>query len=366
MNASVTNPYLAAASVWLSRTISIEPAAVLLLGVAQFAYPIAVNAQRISSPNPGINAEDVEPSSSISATFERDGDVAIRPRTVQVFLDGTDITSESTISGRFFNYTPPTNLPPGEHTVRLQFKNSAGEERQAQWSFSVGAAAIAAIESVTHNGSNDPLARGDNLLITVNGTPNSDVEVFLVRDGDTVTSIATEEVSSGVYVASLPVTNAELTDEGIVVARLERNDLIRFATADQPLQLIASGGNTVEVVTLSGTNSGNNSASDTLQLRVTSHQSGDRVSGSSFELVGRTAPNATVDVVGVASNSLGGFISTQRELVSRRVQADASGAFRVTVNSGVPIIPDSVYSIELTSSANGSVSPTTRLQLTQD
>ncbi|MEM9566817.1 MAG: Ig-like domain-containing protein [Cyanobacteria bacterium P01_E01_bin.34] len=363
---SLANRYLASVFVWLSPAISIGHA-VIVLGLAQFALPIAANAQRISSPSPGINAEDVEPSSSISATFDRDGDVVIRPRTVQIFLDGVDITSESTISGRYFNYTPSSNLRPGGHSVRLQFKNSAGEERQAQWSFSVGEVAAATIESVTHNGSNDPLAQGDNLLVTVTGTPNSDVEVFLVRDGDTVTSLDTEEVSSGVYVASLQVSNAELTDEGIVVARLEHNDLIRFATAEQPLELIANGGDAVEVVTLSGTDkTETNSASDMLRLQVTSHQNGDRVSGSSFELVGRTAPDATIDVVGIASNSLGGFISTQRELVSRRVQADSSGNFRVTVSAGIPVIPDSVYSIELTSSVNGSVSPTTRLQLTQE
>ena len=338
-----------------------------LLTLSSLAIPTPVRAQRITSPSPTINAVDVEPSSAISVTFQADDGVTLRPETVKVFLDDTDVSGKSVITSDFLSYRPDSDLSPGKHTVRLEFTNSAGEDRQAQWSFTVGTPIVADIESVSHNGANEPLAAGQSLLVSVNGTPGSDVSVFLVRDGSTVKSLATEEVSEGVYVASLPVTEVDLTDEGIVVARLEQDGQIRFATADQPLQLVAETSASAEEVTLeSSEETADEVTPDSLQPKVTSHEDGDSVSGSSFELVGTTAPNASVQVVGTAENSLGGLISTQRTLVNRTVQADESGNFSLRISAGLATISGSVYTIELTASADGVTSETTTLQLTQD
>ena len=339
-----------------------------LLTLSTLAIPTPLRAQRITSPSPAINAEDVEPSSAISVTFQPDNGTTIRPDTVKVFLDDTDVTSQAVITGDFLSYRPATDLSPGEHTVRLEFTNSAGDDRQAEWSFSVGTPIVADIESVSHNGANEPLAAGQNLLVSVNGTPGSRVSVFLVRDGSTVKSLATEEVSQGVYVASLPVTDADLTDEGIVVARLEKDSQIRFATADQPLTLVAETAATAEEVELesAGEVATGEVTPDALQPTVTSHQDGDSVSGSSFELVGTTAPNASVKIVGTAENSLGGLISTQRSLVERTVQADEEGNFSLRVSSGLATISGSVYTIELTASAGGVTSATTTIELVQE
>ncbi len=331
-----------------------------------FLLPVPVRAQRVTSPSPSIGAEDVEPSSAISATFKAESGITVLPETVKVFVDDVDVSGQSVITSEFFSYRAADALTPGEHVVQLEFTNSAGQDRQAQWSFTVGAGVVAEIESVSHNASNDPLATGQDLLITVNGTPSSTVSAFLVRDGATVKSLSMQEVSSGVYVANLRVAEEDLTDEGIVVARLERDSQIRFATADLPLQLVAETPEAAEEVALEGT--GVDTAEITpelLQPKITSHKNGDGVSGSSFELMGTTAPNATVAVSGVASNSLGGLISTERSLATRSVQADDAGNFSIQVSTGIPTIAGSVYKLEIVGSARGVSSPLTTLELTQ-
>ena len=351
----------------LVRTIVASNIAALLT-LSTLALPTPLRAQRITSPSPAINAVDVEPSSAISVTFQPENGATIRPNTVKIFLDDTDVTAEAVITSDFLSYRPASDLSPGEHTVRLQFTNSAGDDRQAQWSFSVGSQIVADIESVSHNGANEPLAAGESLLVSVNGTPDSAVSVFLVRDGSTVKSLDTDEVSPGVYVASLPVTDADLTDEGIVVARLEKDSQIRFATADQPLTLVAETAATAEEVESESTEevATGEVTPDALQPKVTSHEDGNRVSGSSFKLEGTTAPNASVQIIGTAENSLGGLISTQRTLVNRTVQADEEGNFSLNVSSGLATISGSVYTFELTGSAGGVTSATTTLELIQE
>ena len=126
----------------------------VLLNLAVF--PTEAIAQRITSPSPRINAEDVDPSSAISATFKSEAGVTVQPETVKVFVDNVEVTNRSVITSDFFSYRADEVLAPGEHNVRLEFTNSAGQERQAQWTFTVGAVFTAEIDSVSHNASNAP------------------------------------------------------------------------------------------------------------------------------------------------------------------------------------------------------------------
>ena len=192
------------------------------------------------------------------------------------------------------------------------------------------------------------------------------MSAFLIKDGASVKSLNLQEVSSGVYVASLRVTEEDLTNEGIVVARLERNGQILFATADLPLQLVAEAAQESEEVALEDPGFDTDEITpELLQPKVSSHKDGDGVSGNSFELSGTTAPNATVEVRGVATNSFVGFISTERTLPRRSVQADESGNFSIVINTGIPTIEGAVYRLELVGSSGGISSPVTNLELVQ-
>ncbi|WP_017325692.1 hypothetical protein [Synechococcus sp. PCC 7336] len=351
---------------WLSRSL-ISTAAIATLAL----IPSAAIAQRITNPSPSQGTTNVDPSSAISASFSARNGNSIRPGSLRIFLDGTDVTAASVITADFFSYRPRNPLSPGNHTIRLEFTNTANQPQQAQWSFTVVTPNVAEIESVSHNGTGEAIAQGEMLLVTVNGTPDSIVRVFLVKDGRQLQSLNAAEVSRGVYVASKAVGANDLAAEGIVVARLERQGEVRFATADRAIALVAAAEVNVEQVDVSGIGDDEVPATaaltpESLQPRVTSHKNGDRVSGNSFTIAGTTAPNASVSISVVSENSLGGFISTQRALADRTVQADAEGNFSLSVSPGPLSIDGTVYNIELTSMAGGITSRTTQLELVQD
>ena len=352
------------------RLLRLSPA--LLTGVAIALAPLPAIAQRISNPSPSQGATDVEPTSSISATFTPADGLTVDPASVAVFVDDAEVTAESVITADFFSYRPSTAFTPGTHSVRIVFTNSQGQQRSGSWNFVVGNATATEIESVSHNGNDAPLAVGETLLVTVTGTPGSDVTVFLVQDGDSLQSLPAEEISSGVYVADKAIANTDLASENIVVARLSRATDIRFATAEQPLETVAAVDEQVDLeTTAEGEETGGDvetaaaEAPVALNPVVTSHQNGDRVSGNSFTIAGTTRPGASVRVVATAENSIGGFISAQRTLADRTITADANGEFSLAVSPGI-VAGGSVYDISITASDAGETSPTTTLELVQE
>jgi hypothetical protein len=80
---------------------------------------------------------NVEANSSISGTFQTPGEAAIDISSVRIFLNGRDITVNSTINRSFFSYRPSQPLNSGEHIVRVQFKNQEGLSNEVSWSFFV-------------------------------------------------------------------------------------------------------------------------------------------------------------------------------------------------------------------------------------
>lgn len=339
----------------------------LLVGLSAVSLamlPIAAQAQRITNPSPSQGARNVEPASSISASFEELAGVTVRPETVKVTVDGRDVTRQSVITADFFSYRPASELSPGKHDILLEFTNSRNVPQRVTWSFEVGTPVRAEIESVTHNGANRALAAGEIMLVTVNGTPGSDVTVFLVQDGQRLQTLEAEEVSAGVFVVNVLVESKDSTQEGIVVARLANSGQVRFATADQPLQLV-TGATAVQQLTTEedGSSTGADAAS-ALQPVVTNYNDGDSVSGSSFTVEGRTEPNASVQIKATSVTSLAGIIGAQQTLANQTVQADADGNFSLRMRPTI-VTSGSTYTIELTGIQGDTTSPTTTIKLRQ-
>ncbi len=357
----------------LSRSVLTRIGQACVLGVSLAVLsgsPQLAHAQRVINPSPAQQATDVEPTSPISATFQSATGVEVRPETVEVFLDGENVTSQSVITKDFFSYRPASPLSPGDHRVILSFTNTRGVTRRVSWTFTVSTPVNATIDSVVHNAGNRALAAGEILLVTVNGTSDSKVTVYLIQDGQKVQTFTAQEVSSGVYVVSRAVQAADSTAEGIIVARLENTNQIRFATAEQPLQLI-QGARETQSLTIQDVDAviTGPGESGTLQPQVTNYSNGDSVAGSSFTLEGKTLPGATVEVSTVAQTSPGdvGLFAIQQTLASRSVQADSQGNFSVSVQIPITATAEgTVYNIELVAKANGSTSPTTKLQLVRD
>lgn len=310
-----------------------------------------VRAQQITDPSPGVGANDVEPTTPITATFRDSNGVTIRPETVKVFVNDRDVTSEAVITRDFFSYRPTQPLTAGENNVLLEFTNSQGTTRRVTWSFNVGTPVRASIESVSHNASTRPLAANEILLITVNGTPSSDVNVLLIQDSQRVSRLETREVSPGTYVANALVNAQDRTREGILVARLENSGQVRFVTAEQPVQLIEGATTTPQTLT-SQEVSATVQPQVSLQPRLTNFNDGDPVNSNSFTLQGQTQPNASVQIEVKAELSVGGLVTTTRTLLTRTVNANSEGSFSLPVTDALGA-SGTIYQIRMVATAGG-------------
>ncbi|NJL38876.1 MAG: hypothetical protein HC840_08400 [Leptolyngbyaceae cyanobacterium RM2_2_4] len=332
----------------------------------------AALAQRVVDVSPDVNSQNVPPDTSISGQFDTNSTPAVDLNSVQILVNGQDVTNRSTVTRNFFSYRPAQPLPPGQSRVQIDYRNVNGEQRSVNWGFTVQQPQAAVqISSVTHNAASNQLGPGTTFLATINGTPGSQASVLLIQDGRTVREIQAQEVSSGVYVATLNVQSSDRLNEGIVVGRLRRQNQTTFAAASQPVVFNPNAGGTAVVPDSSGagsTGSGNtgNTASQ-LQPSFTSHRNGGEVSGSGFTLVGQTRPNATVDVQVTSRVSVLGVVNLGGEtLLDEEVTADQNGRFEVEVPGPRIPVPGTRYTVRATANLNNETSRATEITLTQD
>jgi hypothetical protein len=325
-------------------------AGALLMGAGAVTPAMA---QRVVNVSPEVNAQDIDPGASISGQFDTStGTVAVD--SVMVFVNDQDVTSLSTITGNFFTYRPTSPFTPGTVEVRVEYLGGDGFRRISSWQFEVQAPRPAVeITDVTHNAAGTPLGPNSTFLVTVNGTAGSQGEVLLVRDGNTVETLPVQEVSAGVYVATLTVGSNSALAEGIVVSRLRRNGETSYAIADQPA-----------VFTTATTSSGPETVVEqpgkpevapevALTPVFTSPTDGGQVGGGSFLLTGQTRPGATVAVQVTGSTSVFGIASVAQTLLDSQVTADAEGAFQVSVPLGLLSGGGTRYTVTATASQDG-------------
>lgn len=338
-------------------------ASLVVIGIGSVTLP--VRAQQIANPSPAVNATNVNSDSAISAAFRPLNGVTLVPGSLKVLVDGKDVTRDSVITEDFFSYRPAQPFSSGSHEVILEFMNSQNLTRRVKWNFTVGSPIKAIIEAVDHNAGNRPLAAGENLIITVIGTPSSQVSLFLIQEGKPVQTLKASEILPGTYVADILVQAKDTYKEGILVARLQNGTQVRFGTAEQPVRLVEGATTTTQTLppqTIDGSSAPVSSSS--LQPILQNYKDGDSVSGSTFVLQGTTAPNASVRIRINAENTAGGVISVQRSIADTTVQADSQGRFNYTVRPSF-ITVGSVYQISLTGSLAGQNSPTVTLKLVQ-
>jgi hypothetical protein len=341
--------------------LSLLLSSLVMIGIGSLTLP--VGAQQIANPSPAVNATNVNSDSAISAAFRPLNGVTLVPGSLKVLVDGKDVTRDSVITEDFFSYRPTQPFSPGSHEVILEFTNSQNLTRRVKWNFTVGSPIKAIIEAVDHNAGNRPLAAGENFLITVIGTPSSQVSLFLIQEGKPVQTLKATEILPGTYVADILVQAKDTYKEGILVARLQNGTQVRFGTADQPVRLVEGATTTTQTLPPQAIDVGTSSGFS-LQPTLLNYKDGDSVSGSTFVLQGTTAPNATVRIRVSAENTAGGVISVQRSIADVTVQADSQGRFNYTVRPAF-IAVGSVYQLSLTGSLGGQNSPTVTLKLVQ-
>lgn len=325
-------------------------------------------AQRIVNVNPGLDSEDVPPNTSISGVFDQSGGVGVDVNSVKIYVNERDVTARSTITPDFFSYRSERNLQAGYNTVRIEYRNTRGQNRRVAWSFSVQQPQAALeITSVTHNAGGVELGPGATLLVTINGTPNARASVILLAEGRTVRELTAEEVSRGVYVATAAVPQRQSIREGAVVARLQRGNRVTYSAAPQPFSLnpnarpeqLPEGG--------TGFERPGEGTANTLEPVFTNYQDGDRVTGRGLVLVGRTLPNARVEVeVTSQMPILGGIINIGgTSLLKRIVTADRNGNFRVEVPQPSTLTAGMRYNVRAVASDGKQLSRAVTMTLIQ-
>jgi len=332
-------------------------------------------AQQVVNVTPSGSNQAVPADSSISGVFDTSDGSRVDLNSVQIFVNDRNVTPQSTITPNFFSYRPTSPLPPGTNSVRVEFRNQAGQSWRATWSFVVQQPQAALnISSITHNAASTPLGAGSTFLATINGTPGASAAVLLLANGQAVREIPAQEVSSGVYVATLNLSAGDQLREGVVVGRLQRQGQTIYGAAAQAAAFNPSSTSTPVTQVPQGssgvtqTQQGGTATATALKPTFTSHQDGGTITSQGFTLVGQTQPGALVRVrVFSRLRALGGIVSIGGDtpLVEQEVRADAQGRFEVPVPRPAVISAGTQYRVEAAATNGVQVSDTTTLTLTQ-
>ncbi|NET40021.1 MAG: hypothetical protein F6K19_50070 [Cyanothece sp. SIO1E1] len=192
---------------------------------------------------------------------------------------------------------------------------------------------------------------------------------MLIQDNRTVREIPAQEVSAGVYVATLNVQSNDTLNEGILVGRLEQQSQTTYDAATEPVLFSTAAAGSVGVPTTSSSGTTSLASPETIDLqpRFTSHQNGDQVSGNSFTLIGQTRPNAVVQVnVDARTGVLGGLINlNSNTLIDQAVTADSSGRFQIEVPTSGSLVGGTRYEVSATARFGNEASESTTISLTR-
>jgi len=123
---------------------------------------------------------------------------------MRMFVGGRDVTSRVKVTPRFLLYSPDRPLPPGEVPVSVVVKDLAGNETEANWSFTVRPMA-AGIQSVAHD-ADRPLRVGETITVTVQAPAGGGATFSL---GDVARDIPMRETVPGTYVGRYRVRAAD-------------------------------------------------------------------------------------------------------------------------------------------------------------
>jgi hypothetical protein len=74
---------------------------------------------------------------SIYATYRSPTDVGINAQSVQIEVNGLDVTASSTRTDQFITYSPGAALPDGPVTVKVTIYDNAGNKQSRSWTFVV-------------------------------------------------------------------------------------------------------------------------------------------------------------------------------------------------------------------------------------
>lgn len=166
------------------------------------------------TPEEGTAVNDGRP--LIYATF---GDPTSGVENVIVKVDGTDVTSASTITPSFFSYRPDEPLADGPHTVVVRVSDQAGNSTEQIVRFRVrGSSDVVRSVSVSPAG---PYEIGDVISVTLTASPGGTATCNI---GDVITGFALSETERGRYEGSYKVRRGDSVQKGPLTVRFRSRD----------------------------------------------------------------------------------------------------------------------------------------------
>ncbi|MFA5802667.1 MAG: hypothetical protein WC911_09375 [Thermoleophilia bacterium] len=159
-------------------------------GAAAWSFHVDPASIGVTGQQPAPSSWQTTATQQIGADFQAAGTGIISAATVQLLVDGADVTSAATIDASGVRYTPGP-FSEGNHTVRLTAGDDAGHNGQSEWDFNVDTIAPE-ISGEAPRGSTD--SSGMPSISSLYADDGSGIDTASVRvnlNGDDVTSSAT-------------------------------------------------------------------------------------------------------------------------------------------------------------------------------
>jgi hypothetical protein len=116
---------------------------------------------------------------TVSATFDDSGGVAIDPKSVRILFDGRDVTRNAAVTPQFFTYRVAP--APGAHQVQVSAQDANGNPLRHSWNFTVGAQAPAGVPIEITSHPNNAQIAGGATEVRGRTAPNAQVDVKVTQ-----------------------------------------------------------------------------------------------------------------------------------------------------------------------------------------
>jgi len=166
-------------------------------GAAAWSFHIDTGSIGVTGQQPAPSSWHTTATQQISANFQVAGTGIISASSVQLLVDGVEVTSEASIDASGVHYTPGS-FAEGNHTVRVTACDDAGHTGQSEWSFNVDTIAPD-ISQETPSGNTDSGMPSISAHYVDDGSGINTASVRILLNGDDVTSSATVGASDVSY-----------------------------------------------------------------------------------------------------------------------------------------------------------------------
>ena len=161
---------------------------------------------------PAETANTTELRPDISGTFD-DRETGVEASTIQIAVNGKEVTAQAKVTDGFFLYKPAADLPPGPNTVAVTVSDKAGNQTRREWSFTV-TPVFSPLKVVVIDPEGRTLGTGDILRVRAEAAPGGTAKWAIT--GTAVGGSLTEE-TPGVYVGTYGVRRGDSITNGQVV-----------------------------------------------------------------------------------------------------------------------------------------------------